>query len=188
MHLNRNDEEIIESFKSGNQAIFKELVERYTSSIYNFTARLVGKINADDMVQEVFIKTWKHLKNFDSKKASFKTWIFTIAKNTATDFLRKKKSLNFSDLENQNDNELSFMESIPDNELLLSESIQKLDDKELLNNILNKLRVSYKEVLVLHYQEEMTFDEIGKILNKPLNTVKSEHRRAIIELRKIIDK
>ena len=189
MLLNKTDEEIIKSFKLGNQAIFKELVERYTSSIYNFTARLVGKTNANDMVQEVFIKTWKHLKNFDSKKASFKTWIFTIAKNTTTDFLRKKKSLNFSDLENQNDNDLSFIvENIPDNELLPSESIQKLDDKELLNNILNKLRVNYKEVLVLHYQEEMTFDEIGKILNKPLNTVKSEHRRAIIELRKLIDK
>jgi RNA polymerase sigma-70 factor (ECF subfamily) len=189
MSLNETDEEIIELFKSSDQNAFRGLVEKYTPNIYNFTARLVGKNNADDMVQEVFIKTWKNLKHFDPKKASFKTWIFTIAKNTTTDFLRKKKSLSFSDLENyDSDSELSFVESIPDEELLPPETLQKLNDKELLNKTLNNLKVNYKEVLTLHYQEEMTFDEIGKILHKPLNTVKSEHRRAIIELRKIIDK
>ena len=135
---NKTDEEIIESFNAGNQEDFKDLVEKYTSHIYNFTARLVGRGNADDMVQEVFIKAWRNLKNFDSRKASFKTWIFTIAKNTTTDFLRKKKSLNFSDLENHNEED-SFIEKIPDEDLLPIESMQKLEDKEVLDNVLNKL-------------------------------------------------
>jgi RNA polymerase sigma-70 factor (ECF subfamily) len=80
----------------------------------------------------------------------------------------------------------AFAENIPAEELLPDEALAKLEDSAFLNAILEKLPSQYQEVLILHYQEEMTFDEIGKVLNKPLNTVKSQHRRAIIELRKLI--
>ena len=80
----------------------------------------------------------------------------------------------------------SFSEKIPDENILPDEALQKLQDKELLNNLLEKLQLEYKTVLVLHYQEELTFDEISKVLNKPLNTVKSYHHRAIIKLRKVL--
>ncbi|MFA6257568.1 MAG: sigma-70 family RNA polymerase sigma factor [Candidatus Paceibacterota bacterium] len=189
---NEIDEEIILLYKNGDRKAFKILIDRYTKSLYNFTARLTNKNDASDIVQEIFIKVWKNIDHFDEEKASFKTWIFTIAKNTATDFLRKKKSLLFSDLakiENldlNNENENSFAKNIPDENLLPDEAMQKLQDSEFLNNTLKKLRPDYQEILVLHYQEEMTFEEIGKILNKPLNTVKSSHRRSIMELRKIL--
>ena len=68
----------------------------------------------------------------------------------------------------------------------MQELQDKVEDGEFLNKILEKLRPEYLEVLTLHYQEEMTFAEIGKILNKPLNTVKSIHRRAVFELRKML--
>ena len=184
------DEEIIALYKSGIGDAFKSLIDRYSSPLYNFTVHLIGKNNAPDIVQETFIKVWKNLHKFDSTKASFKTWIFTIAKNTATDFLRKKKNLLFSDLEekeNNNEENNSFSENIPDEKLLPDGVLQKLQDSELLNKILGKLPVNYKTILVLHYQEDMTFDEIGKVLNKPLNTVKSQYRRAIISLRKMLN-
>jgi RNA polymerase sigma-70 factor (ECF subfamily) len=189
------DEEIILSYKNGEREAFKKLIGRYTGPLYNFVARLAGKNNAPDIAQEIFIKVWKNLNRFDENKASFKTWIFTIAKNTATDFLRKKKSLLFSDLDKPvrqdlADNENSFAENIPDEDLLPDETLQKLEEKtadeKFLNDLLAKLRPVYQEILSLHYQEEMTFEEIGKVLAKPLNTVKSSHRRALLELRKII--
>ena len=181
----KTDEEIIALYKSGNEEVFKDLIEKYSSPIYNFTAHIIGKDNATDIVQETFIKVWKNINRFNSSKSSFKTWIFTIAKNTITDFLRKKKHLNFSDIENDND-DFSFSESIEDEKILPDEAIQKMQDSEFLNKLLDKLSLQYKTILILHYQEEMTFDEIGKILNKPLNTVKSYHRRAILELRNMI--
>ena len=131
-------------------------------------------------MQDIFIKTWKNIKRYDSKKASFKTWIFTIARNSVTDFWRKKKNILFTEIEE------SFSENIPDENLLPDEVLQKLEDAELLNKTLEKLRPDYREVLVLYYQEEMTFEEIGGILSKPTNTVKSQHRRAIIELRELL--
>ena len=181
------DEEIIISYKNNNQEAFAALINRYTAPLYNFVARLVGRNNASDIIQEVFIKVWKNIRRFDPTRASFKTWVFTIAKNTATDFLRKKRSLLFSDIEKNDDENIdSFAENISVENLLPDEILQKAEDVELLNKTLEKLRLDYREILTLYYQEEMTFEEIGKVLDKPLNTVKSQHRRAIIELRKML--
>ena len=183
----KSDEEIIVSYKNGNPKEFEDLIDRYTTPLFNFTARLTDKNTALDMVQEIFIKVWKNIYRFEPAKASFKTWIFTIARNSVTDFLRKKKSLLFSDLQtSENENLDSFAENIPDENILPDQALQKLEDKELLNKTLDKIRPDYREILVLHYQEEMTFDEIGKILNKPLNTVKSSHHRALLQLRKML--
>lgn len=188
MLSDKTDEEIIFLYKNGEPEAFKVLINRYASPLYNFTARLTNKNDAPDIVQEIFIKAWKNIERFNPLKASFKTWIFTIARNTTTDFLRKKKNLLFSNIKkDENEDINSFTENIPDDDLLPDEALQKLQDSQFLNKILEKLRPNYREVLVLHYQEEMTFEEIGEILGKPLNTVKSQHRRAIMELRKILN-
>jgi RNA polymerase sigma-70 factor, ECF subfamily len=184
MSFDETDEEIVISYKNGNKEVFKELIDKYTSPIYNFIARLSGRNNAADLAQETFIKAWKNLNRFDATKASFKTWLFTIAKNTVTDFLRKKKSILFSDISNEED--IDFSETISDENLLPDEAMQKLQDSELLNKLIDILPINYKTILVLHYQEEMTFDQIGKVLGKPLNTVKSYHRRALLTLRKML--
>ncbi|KKR69407.1 MAG: RNA polymerase, sigma-24 subunit, ECF subfamily [Parcubacteria group bacterium GW2011_GWF1_40_6] len=176
----KSDNEIIELYKNGEKEALKYLIERYASPIFNFVAHLTNRNDAPDIVQDIFIKTWKNIKRYDSKKASFKTWIFTIARNSVTDFWRKKKNILFTEIEE------SFSENIPDENLLPDEVLQKLEDAELLNKTLEKLRPDYREVLVLYYQEEMTFEEIGGILSKPTNTVKSQHRRAIIELRELL--
>ena len=188
MLFNETDEEIIDLYNNGNEDIFKELINRYTQPLYNFIVRTANKNDAPDIIQETFIKVWKKIKHFDVKKASFKTWIFTIAKNTTTDFLRKRKFLLFRDLnKNNGENDNSFEENILDENILPDEALQKLQDKEFLNDVLKKLSLEENEVLTLYYQEEMTFDEIGKILGKSLNTVKSQHRRALIKLKKILN-
>ncbi|HAS80531.1 MAG: RNA polymerase, sigma-24 subunit, ECF subfamily [Candidatus Nomurabacteria bacterium GW2011_GWE1_32_28] len=185
MQAVETDEEIITRYKNGEEELFKMLIERYSSSLFNFAIYLTNLNYAPDLVQEVFIKVWKNLNKFNEEKASFKTWIFTIAKNTATDFLRKKKSLLFSDIETTEEDN-SFEENILDENLLQDEALQKLQDIDLLNELLAKLDINYRTILLLHYQEDMTFEEIGKILKKPLNTVKSQHRRAILDLRKLL--
>ena len=89
----------------------------------------------------------------------------------------------FSELNNEDE---EFTETIKDEVILPSEAMEKLEDKEYLNSLLKKLPENYKEVLILYYQEEMTFKDIGEALSKPLNTVKSWHRRALIKLRDMI--
>jgi RNA polymerase sigma-70 factor (ECF subfamily) len=89
----------------------------------------------------------------------------------------------FSDLSNDED---SFTQDIRDEVILPSEAMEKMQDKEFLNSLIDELPENYKQVLTLYYQEEMTFAEIGETLEKPLNTVKSWHRRALIKLRELM--
>ncbi len=193
MLVNDDDEKIIaEYLNSRDEELFRILLDRYTKPVYNFIRSMVGKTGeAEDITQEVFVKVWKNLKKYKIGQ-NFKTWLFAIAKNSTIDFLRKRKVLNFADLNSQahdridGDDNFDFAENIPDEAILPDEALQKLQNSDLLNKLLDQLRVEYKTVLVLHYMEEMTFDEISKMLKKPLNTVKSYHRRAILELRKMI--
>ncbi len=161
----------------------KEIVETYTPQIYNFVRRFVGYTEADDITQEVFIKVWKNLNKYNKDKSSFKTWLFTIARNTTIDFMRKKKMILFSSLDTE---ENDFADNIKDEVSLPSEVLQKIQDTELLNSHLEKLPEQYRTVLILYYQEEMTFNEISQVLKKPLNTVKSHHFRAIGKLKDMI--
>ncbi len=183
--MEKTDEELLSLYKEGNKEHFETIIARYIGAIYNFTKRTGAKEEADDVTQEIFLKVWKNIGKFDADKASFKTWIFTIARNTVTDFLRKKKNISFADLEGE-DEDFSFSETISDENLLPDEMLQKLQDEELLKSCLDTLPLAYQGVLSLYYQEDMTFDEIGKVLGKPLNTVKSQHRRAVLELRKML--
>ena len=182
--MEMTDEELVEDILGGKEGSFDVLVHRYTTSIYNFAYRLTGNVEyAEDITQETFIKVWKNIKRYKSSYA-FKSWIFTIARNTATDFLRKRKSIVFSSLDTIEDH--SFESNIPDDKILPMESLIKLEDVELLNGTLVKLPTDYQTVLLLHYQNDMTFEEIGKIMGKPLNTVKSWHRRSLIKLRELL--
>lgn len=181
--MEKEDNELIKEYLDGDEGAFKELVNKYTPSIFNFSARFVGMDYANDITQDVFIKIWKNIKKYDEKKANFKTWLFTITRNTITDYLRKKKTINFSSLDS---GEERYEDNIEDEVILPDEILIKLEDKELLNKFLGKLPGNYKEVLILYYQEDLTFKEIGEIFNKPLNTVKSYHHRALIILREML--
>ena len=178
------DKILIREYLNGNQSSFKNLIDKYTSAIYNFSIRFVGPLYAPDIVQDVFIKVWKNLDNYNPDKSQFKTWLFTIARNTITDYFRKKKSIPFSSLRETDMSE----EEIEDNAILPDEILQKLQDKDMLNKLMNELSDDYKTVLTLYYQEDMTFKEIGEVLGKPLHTVKSQHFRAIKKLRELCTK
>jgi RNA polymerase sigma factor (sigma-70 family) len=186
MYEEYSDQEIIELHKKGDVHAFAVLVNRYSKSIYNFVFRL-NKNSAEDIVQEIFLKAWKKINSFNIKKASFKTWIFTIARNTIIDFSRKKREVLFSELEEKDeDNFSNFYENIPSSDVLPDEALQKLSDLATLNKTMEKINPKYKEILIFYYQEDLTFEEIGKILNKSTNTIKSQHRRALEQIRLIL--
>ena len=163
---------------------FNILIERHAKSVYFFIFRLVGnKEDSEDIVQETFIKAWQKLSKFDTEK-SFKTWLFSIAKNTAVDKLRKKKSINFSSLniEEQSD----FENNLIDTEDLPDEIFAKQESEDRLKKALSQLSESQNLIIYLHINEELTFEEIAEIIGKPMNTVKSQYRRVIEKLRGLL--
>lgn len=180
-----DDKKLIRDYIAGDESAFERLVAKYLKPIYNFVYRLCGNAEeARDISQDVFFRAWKNIKKYDEKNA-FSTWIYSIARNATIDYLRKKKTLIFSDLDNEEMDE-SFANSIPDEMPLPDEIFAEKELGEKIEKALLKLSFNYRAVVLLHFKEGMTFEEIAKVLKKPMNTVKSQYRRALAMLRDLL--
>ena len=174
---------------------FNVLIERHARSVYFFVFRLIGnKEDSEDIAQETFIKAWQKLSKFD-EDMNFKTWLFSIAKNTAIDKLRKKKSINFSSLnmggsdsaENFGENS-DFESNLADTEPLPDEIFLQKESEENLKKALAQLSDNQRLIIHLHISEDLTFEEIAEIIDKPMNTVKSQYRRSVKKVTGIVKK
>jgi RNA polymerase sigma-70 factor, ECF subfamily len=165
------------------------ILKQYLKPVYNYAFRIVRDgSEAEDITQEVFVKVWKNLGKFDQEK-NFKTWLFAIARNTTFDYLRKRKNIVFSELNSKTEeNEKSFEENLVDMEPLPDEIFMRKELGKELESALSKIRPDFREIILLHYTEKLTFEEISGIVDKPLNTVKSHHLRALSALRKLLIK
>ncbi len=181
----KTEQQLIAEYLKGDEKSLEFLIHKYLRPVYNFVYNFVGNdADAEDIVQDVFVKVWKNIKKFNEKK-SFKTWIFTIAKNTSLDFLKKKKAVPFSRFEDKNGDN-GFLENIEDDELLPDKLLEREDIGGILTKAIETLSANYKTVLLLHYKEELTFQEIATILAESINTVKSRHRRALATLKGLL--
>ena len=176
------DEKLVQDFLRGEQKALETLIDRYLKPLYNFSFHLVGDGQvAEDIVQETFVKVWKHAASFDGSK-KFSTWVFAIAKNAAYDFLKKKKTLPFSSFENEEGN--SVLENIEDETILYSEKLlARMDAVSDVQDFLSSLSPQAKAIILLHHQQGFSLVEIAKILDTPANTIKSKYHRAIIFLK-----
>jgi RNA polymerase sigma-70 factor (ECF subfamily) len=178
----KEDAELVKEYLDGNEEAIKELVERHTKSIYGFVYRLSGLSNdAPDIAQEVFIKIWKNLKRYNPKQ-SFRTWIMAIARNTAIDWMRKRRTYVFSDLSNDEEGEY-FEDTLADTEPIANEIFERKETKKLVEDAISQLPIGFREVVLLRHGEDLSFEEIGEALKKPTNTVKSQYRRALLKMR-----
>jgi len=188
--MDYSDQQLINCYLKGDENSLEVLIKRYLKPVYSFTFRFVGDgREAEDITQEVFVKVWRNLKKFDPRRsrfatlrgkknkkpapyrtegsgAGFKTWIFTIAKNTCLDWQKKKKTL-----------PLYFTETIGEPSPVFNEPLGK---------ILEELPLKYRMVLFLRYNDHFTFREIAESLGESINTIKTRHRRGIAILRKLL--
>ena len=181
----KTDEELVELSKKDDSKAFEELMGRYVIRIFNFSRQYAKNIeDAEDIAQDTFFKAWKYIRRFKKDKR-FKTWLFTIARNTALDHIRKKKISLFSEFDNT-EQDISFSETIESSEPLPSELFEKDENINIIKELLQTLHPDHRSVIMLHYEQEMTFEEIAEVMEKPMNTVKSWHRRALGQLNTII--
>jgi RNA polymerase sigma-70 factor, ECF subfamily len=176
-----SDKQLVENFLEGDDSAFPHLVKRYLKPIYNFLYQLAGDSSAlDDLAQETFIKVWKNISRFDQSR-SFKVWIFAIAKNTAYDYLKKKKTIPFSVFTNEKGN--NKLEKINANEILPDELLEREDFAKELEEKLKKIPEQYRIILLMRYKDDFSLQEIAEIFKKPYNTIKSQHQRALAALK-----
>ena len=173
-----NDQELITQFLKGDEKALELLIQKYLKPIYGYVFKFVqNQQDAEDLTQETFLKMWRNLKKFKKEK-NFKSWLFTIAKNTCFDFLRKKKKNLALNLEN--------LEIIADFAPSFLEELEKENWTEKIKREMEKLPFKMQKVLDLYYNFGLNFREISEILKEPVNTIKSRHNRAIYKLKKSI--
>jgi RNA polymerase sigma-70 factor (ECF subfamily) len=192
-----SDEKLISNYLKGDHKSLEVLIQRYLKPIYNFVYQYFRNLDeTEDVTQEVFVKMWRNLKKFNPKKSyfakirngqgkSFRIWIFSIAKNTAIDALRKKKTIPFSEFENE-DGKNILIEKLEDPAPLPNKIFEQADLAKILNSAIEKLSSKYRTVLLLRYNDHFTFQEIAESLGESPNTTRSRHRRALAYLNKIL--
>jgi len=176
------DEELIARFQEGDEQAYVELVNRFRNRLMSFIYRYVNDMEqAEDIVQDALIKLYTH-KHYYKNIAKFSTWIYTIAANLAKTELRKKKSRKVTYLSQmgpeERDYELPAVEPDTD-ELAQSEYIEKK-----IQAAIQKLPLHFRTVTILRDIQELSYEEISKIVDVPLGTVKSRINRARIQLQK----
>ncbi|MBT4209381.1 MAG: RNA polymerase sigma factor [Candidatus Komeilibacteria bacterium] len=170
---NLSDEQLVE-LTLENQEDFLYLINRYEAKLARYIKRIagLGKEDTEDLLQEVFIKIYQNINNFD-KDLKFSSWAYRITHNEVIDNYRKKQS---------RPQEMTFdAENILNNIISEFNISKELDHKYLQANIsqvLNSLDLKYREVLVLKFLEEKEYKEISDILKKPMGTVATLISRA----------
>jgi RNA polymerase sigma-70 factor (ECF subfamily) len=169
----------------GDQKAFSDLMTFYWPTIEGFFAmKLSSKEDVEDLSIATFTKAFDKIKSYNSSYA-FSTWIQTIATNSLIDFFRKKEQKTISidaDVKNEkgNPHEIEDLDTNPELNF-----IQQQKNNQLFS-LLEKLKPHYRELIVLRYLEELSYDEIAQKLNIPLGSVKAKLFRARDLLLKIL--
>ncbi|MFC6099468.1 RNA polymerase sigma factor [Olivibacter domesticus] len=174
------DEELVLLLKSKDQRAYIYLYDNYAGALFGIIKRILGDgEEANDVLQESFVKIWRNIFQYDTTKGRLFTWMINIARNTAIDYKRSsqsKKDEVTNSLEEQVGNTVdeNFVTYIKTDHLGLQKIIERLAN-------------DHRIIIELSYFQGYTQDEISKKLNIPLGTVKTRARAALMQLKQILN-
>ncbi len=176
----RDIQDIVRLARDGSQQAYKELIEMFGSSLLGYFYRNTGRLeDSEDLLQDLFIRVIKGLKHYDERE-KFKFWIFRIAHNLLIDYWRKRKIKLESDIdESQGTFGRNISGDAPD-------PLSALSNKELydkLQDALDELPASQKEVLIMRYFSGLSFEEIADINGTPVGTLLARAHRGMQKLK-----
>lgn len=177
-YTTQTDEELALLIQQGLEEPFGIIMDRYTQKLLRYGKKFISSPdNIEDIVQEVFIKVYKNIQSFDTK-LKFSPWIYRIAHNAFVNCLRKmdKEPLLVFDFD------ALLNHAIYEDPTIIEKENE--ETRVLLDKGLKQLSSTYREVLVLYYFEDLSYQEIADVLHVPIGTVGIRLRRA----RKILKK
>lgn len=171
--IKAKDFAIMRRIQTGDMVAFNEMVNNYKDRLMNVIGRmLTSNEEAEDVVQETFVRVYQHRHSFDFKHC-FSTWIYTIALNLARNELRRRKRVKFTDIFDMQGKESEIAV-----EMKIPTGIGQTLEREI-----KALPEKYKTAFMLRDMQEMSYDEVAQIMQVPLGTVKSRVNRARAILR-----
>jgi RNA polymerase sigma-70 factor, ECF subfamily len=166
----------VTDIRAGSEDAFADLYNNYAAALFGICMKLVRcKATAEDILQEVFVKIWKHSNMYDALKGTLFTWMLNIARNTCIDYLRSKQ---YRQRMQVSENGLEYTGV----DIAAGHIFYKEESRDM-QRFTQKLEPKYKEVIDLVYIYGYTQEEVSQMLNLPLGTVKTRCRMAIQQLR-----
>lgn len=169
--------ELIQLLLVHDEAAYRYLYDNYSKALFTIIYQVVNEQGeAEDILQQVFLKIWKNISQYDAGKGRLFTWLLNIARNLAIDFTRSKQF-------NKLGKTVSLTENVYTDERTVSSKARDTG----LKKILDTLPEEQRKLLELSYFSGYSHQEIATMLALPLGTVKTRLRTIILELRKRID-
>jgi RNA polymerase sigma-70 factor (ECF subfamily) len=181
-HPEITDEALAVSAQGNSDEAFGVLIERYQGRLLRYGKRFLSdNDHIEDVVQGVFIQTYQNIRSFDATRR-FSPWIYRIAHNAFVNELRRqhREPVSFVDFD--------VLAAHPSHEHDLAEETDKKAMRALVEAGLEMLPAIYKEIIILYYIEELSYQEIADILRVPLGTVSVRLRRGREALKKAMEK
>ena len=176
--LKYTEAELVRLLKQRTEAAFNYLYDNYSAALYSVILSIVqNKELANDVLQEVFLKVWRQVDQYDAQKGRLFTWMINISRNASIDLLRSKG------YHSQKQNR-ELTESV----YTAAGTVTMETDKIGLRKLIAGLKEEHRVLVELAYFQGYTQDEISKLLNVPLGTVKTRLRSALIQLRELLRK
>ena len=175
-----SDEDLIEKFQRGDIYAYELIVKRYKDQLLNFVYRFLGnQEEAEDVVQETFLRVYRNRHAYQ-RVAKFSTWIYTIAGNLARTELRRRNRRRIFSLSNMGVDDKEY--EISDEFSSPEKHTNTVLSEEIIQKEINKLSPKFREVIILRDIQELSYEEISKIIRVPIGTVKSRVNRARLRL------
>lgn len=184
--VSSNDEDIllIHRFQAGEARAFDILVERYQQRVFNIIHYTMGQtVRDEDLAQDVFIKVFHALPTFQERSA-FSTWLYRITVNACIDEVRRQKRSMFIHQENQDTLEPDNIEV--ENSEGIEEYVERKEMASIVHDAIARLPEPYRTVVTLRDINDLTYEEIAKILRCRIGTVKSRLFSARMKLRQML--
>lgn len=180
------DEELVERAKGGDQTAFGELVVRYQNKIYTLCVRTIGdRDEGADLAQEAFFKAWQAISSFQGE-SSFSTWLYRLTINVCLDAMRKRSRRQSIDGAISLDDDEQTWQEPADFSQEPQQRLEKLELQDAVERGLQELPEHHRRPLILREISGLSYQEIAKVLDLDLGTVKSRIARARLHLRKIL--
>lgn len=170
----KTDEELVARIQEGEISAYESLVKKYQNKVFHFVSRIVfDRMTAEEVVQDAFFACYRSIHRIDVNRR-FTTYLFEIARNTAISRLRSQKKTVPLD-----DNEIALDETVYD-------YLGRKETQSIVHHAMRLLSSEHREIIQLYYFEDLSYEEIGKKVHIPLNTVRSRLLRAKEKLKAYI--
>lgn len=178
----KSDLEIIKEVLNGKKDYFSLLMEKYYNEMFKYVYNVLGNYeNTEDVLQELFLKTYKNLKKYDSSKATFRTWLYRITTNHTLNYLNSKN------YRNNNVNSIYEEASLKASGSIEEEIVKEEKIDQIKRTIKKVLKPKHQQIMILHYFSGLTVKEIGETTNIPEKTIYKAIKTSIEKIKKEVD-